>query len=66
MPVETVHVGWVISSVAAAGAPAAALIITSADADEVHPAAFLTVKLCVPADKPGMVVVAVLPVIPPG
>lgn len=51
--------------VAEEGAPAAATM-TTGDDDEVHPSSFLTVKLCVPAASPDMVVVAVLPVIAPG
>lgn len=52
--------------VADAGAPAAGFITASADGDEMHPEEFVTVKLCVPAESPVIVVVRVLPAIPPG
>ena len=46
LPVETAQVGCVMApKVGAEGAPGAGLIITFADAGEVHPAAFVTVKL---------------------
>jgi hypothetical protein len=42
------------------------LITTLADAEEIHPAASVTVKLYVPATRPDMVVLAVEPAIAPG
>ena len=43
-PVATVHVGWVIvPTVGPVGGSGCALITTSADAGEVHPAALVTV-----------------------
>jgi hypothetical protein len=42
------------------------LIITFAEAGDTQPAAFVTVKLNVPAVKAEMVVLAPVPVIPPG
>lgn len=52
--------------VAAAGAPAAAFITTSADAEELHPEALVTVKVYVPGASPEMVFVKVFPAIEPG
>ena len=43
-----------------------ALITTFAEGDEVHPAAFVTVKLYVPAANVEIVVVAPVPAIAPG
>jgi hypothetical protein len=52
-PVATAHVGWVIvPAVGVAGAPGAAVMTTFADAGEVQPAAFVTVKLYVAAGRP--------------
>jgi hypothetical protein len=43
-PVATAQVGWVgIPAVGVPGVPGATLITTLADANEVHPAAFVTV-----------------------
>ena len=39
---------------------------TFADRGDIHPAAFVTVKLCVPEARPEMVVLIVLPAIAPG
>jgi len=59
--------GLVIVPVARVGVSGWALMTTSADAGEVHPAALVTVKLYVaPAGNPDMVVVAVEPAIAPG
>ena len=66
VPVATVHVGWVTVTVGAAGDPGTASITTSADEGEVHPAALVTVKLCVPVDSNDIVVPEPVPVIVPG
>ena len=52
----------------AAGVAGCALITTSADDTEVHPAAFATVKVYVPAAKPDIVVLVPDPFVitPPG
>jgi hypothetical protein len=45
-PVATVHVGCVIvPTTGAVGAPGTALIVTLADATEVHPSLLVTVKV---------------------
>ena len=52
LPVARAHVGWVIvPTVGAVGVAGCALITTLADAKEVHPAAFFTVKVYVPAAR---------------
>ena len=52
LPVASAHVGWVIvPTVGAVGVAGCALITTLADAKEVHPAAFFTVKVYVPAAR---------------
>ena len=68
LPVATEQVGCVIvPTVGAAGVSGCVLIATSVDAKEIHPAAFVTVKLyIVPSTKPDMVVLVVEPVITPG
>ena len=69
LPVPVSQVGWVIvPTVGAAGAPGTALIITSSDAGEVHPAALDTLYIYVPEISPDIVVVVPDPVvvIPPG
>ena len=69
LPVPTVQVGCVIvPTVGAAGAPGTALIITSSDAGEVHPAALVRVKVYVPEASAEIVVVIPVPVVvtPPG
>jgi len=67
IPVETVHVGCVIvPTIGTAGVTGWALITTLADARDVHPIEFVTVKLRVPAARPDMVVLAPVPAIAPG
>ena len=66
VPVVTRHVGCINVTVGAASVEDCVVIITLADADEVHPAALVTVKLYVPAFKPDIVVLVPVPVIPPG
>ena len=53
-------------TVGAAGAPGTALITTLADAGEVQPAAFVTVKLYVPGVSPVIVLLPPDPAIAPG
>ena len=53
-------------TVGAAGVGGCASITTSADNGDVHPAASVTVQLQVPAARPFIVAVVVLPAIPPG
>jgi hypothetical protein len=65
LPVAIAQVGCVMVPVMGAGG-IAAVIITFADAGEVHPAAFVTVKEYVPAVNPVIVVLAVFPAIAPG
>jgi hypothetical protein len=52
--------------VGVAGISGTAFITTLADAGEVHPKEFVTVKLYVPGARPVIVLVVPLPVIPPG
>jgi hypothetical protein len=67
LPVGTAQVGWVmVPAVGAAGVAGWAAITTLADGDEAHPAAFITVKLYVPATRPEIVVVIPVPAIAPG
>ena len=66
VPVVTRHVGCINVTVGAASVEDCVVIITLADADEVHPPAQVTVKLYVPAFKPDIVVLVPVPVIPPG
>jgi hypothetical protein len=70
LPVATAHVGWVIVPITGAvGVTGCALIIAFEEATEVHPAAFVSVKVYVaPAVNPVTVVVVPVPVLvaPPG
>ena len=67
LPVAVPQVGWVMApTIGAVGACGCALMTTLADAVEVHPAALVTVKLCVPVAMPERVVLAPVPVILPG
>ena len=69
LPVDTAQVGWVMMPITgAAGVGGCALITTLADDTEVHPAAFTTVKVYVPAAKPDIVVLVPDPFVitPPG
>ena len=64
LPVERVHVGWVIvPTVGAVGVAGCGLIKTIAEAGETHPEAFVTVKVYVPATSPGNVAVVPDPII---
>ena len=46
LPVARAQVGWVVApTIGAEGAPGTVLITTSVDADDVHAAALVTVKL---------------------
>ena len=53
-------------TIGAVGVSGCVLMTTLADVGEVHPAALVTVKLCVPVAKPERVVLVPDPVIPPG
>ena len=55
-----------VPAVGAVGVTGCALITTLADAGEVHPTEFATVKLYVAADSPEIVVLAVFPFTEPG
>lgn len=67
LPVAIEQVGCVVVPIAGAeGVAGCALMITFADAKEVHPAALVTVYVYVPANIPDIVVLAVFPVIEPG
>ena len=64
LPVAKSQVGWVIvPTVGAVGVAGWALITTLADAKEVHPAAFVTVKVYVPSARSGNVKVVPVPVL---
>lgn len=67
LPVETVHVGWVmVPTPGAVGVTGWAFITTLAEAGDVHPDALVTVKVCVPAVRPEMIVLIPEPEILPG
>jgi hypothetical protein len=67
LPVATEQVGWfIVPTVGAAGVTGCALITTFDDAGDVHPAAFVTVKLYVPAANPLIVVLEPVPETDPG
>lgn len=67
LPVATVQVGWeVVPITGADGVAGCVLITTFADAADVQPLEFVTVKLCVPAVSPEIVVLEVDPVTEPG
>ena len=68
LPVGTAHEeGWVIKpTIGVAGIPEGATMTTLAEAGEVHPVAFVTVKLYVPSVKPEIVKLVPLPAIAPG
>ena len=66
-PVASAQVGCVmVPTVGAEGVAGCALMITSPDAADRQPSEFVTVKLCVPAASPDIVVLLPLPVIVPG
>lgn len=67
LPVASAHVGWVIvPTVGAVGVTGCALRTTLADAGDVHPTEFVTVKEYVPAARPDRVLLKPEPSIPPG
>lgn len=67
LPVATSHVGCVTElTKGAEGVTGCGLIITFADAIDVHPTAFVTVKLCVPATRLVTVLLVPVPAIVPG
>jgi hypothetical protein len=69
LPVATVQVGWVMVPITGAvGVIGLALMTTVADAAEVHPEAFVTVKVYMPDGILVTVVLAPVPevVVPPG
>jgi hypothetical protein len=67
VPVFNVHVGCeVILAVGADGVAGTGFTTTSTEAEEVHPASLVTVKLYVPAKSPETVLLEPLPVIEPG
>ena len=70
LPVDTVHVGCVmVPTVGAEGVEGWALITTLAEADEVHPAALVTLNVHVEdAFRPVIIVLVPIPevVVPPG
>ena len=68
LPVGTAHeVGCVtVPIIGAAGATGAALITTLAEANDIHPASLVTVKVWLPGARFEIVVVVPVPVIPPG
>jgi len=67
LPVAMAQVGCVITPTAGIeGVLGCAFITTFADANDVHPIEFVTVKLCVPAARLVMVVLRPVPAIAPG
>jgi hypothetical protein len=67
LPVASVQVGCVIVPTAGAeGVTGCVLILTLADAEEVHPTEFVTVKVRVPAARPDMVMFEPVPAVAPG
>lgn len=67
LPVATAQLGCVIELIVGAEGVAGFTFITIlAEADEVHPTAFVTIKLYVPDAKPDKVVLAPVPAIAPG
>ena len=65
LPVATEQVGWVIApTIGVEGV--AAIITTLADATEVHPTEFVTIKPYVPGAIPDTVIPAPVPAIAPG
>jgi len=50
----------------ASGVPGFGTITTLTDANEVHPAELVTVKVCVPGNKPGIIIPDPDPVMDPG
>lgn len=67
LPVATSHVGCVTElTKGAEGVTGCGLTITFADATDVHPAAFVTVKLYVPAIRFDKVLLVPVPAIAPG
>jgi hypothetical protein len=67
LPVETVHVGWVMVPINGAdGDPGAALMTALPDEAEVQPAALVTVKLYVPEERPVTVLLVPDPEMEPG
>ena len=67
LPVGTAQVGWVnVPTAGATGVESGVMITTLAEGGEIHPAAFVTVKLYVFAASPVNVVVVPVPVLAPG
>lgn len=67
LPVATEQVGCVIvPTIKADGIAGCALITTLADAKDIHPAELVTVKVCIPANRPDIVALLPLPAIAPG
>jgi hypothetical protein len=67
LPVAKAQVGWVIVPTnGATGVIGCTLITTLADATDMHPTEFVTVKLYVPATIPVIVVLVVDPAMAPG
>ena len=66
MSVAPTHRGPLLAGVGVAGTLGTAFITTLADAGEIHPKEFVTVKLYVPGVRPVIVVVIPLPLIAPG
>ena len=64
LPVGTEKVGWVIlPTTGAEGVGGCVLTLATEETFDMHPTAFLTVKVYVPADKPDTTVVVPVPVV---
>jgi hypothetical protein len=68
LPVDAAHVEGCVTdpAIGAVGATGGALITTSADAFEIHPAAEVTLKLYIPGIRLAIVALVPVPVIAPG
>jgi hypothetical protein len=66
LSVAPTHRGPLLAGVGVGGTVGTGFTTTLADAGEIQPKEFVTVKLYVPGERPVIVVVVPLPVIPPG
>jgi hypothetical protein len=68
LPVGAAHEAGCVTVpiIGAVGATGAALMTTAADANDIHPASLVTVKVWLPGARFAIVVVVPVPVMPPG